>query len=104
MPSALPKGTQTQTARPRSPPALDKASAAALRRASYAERDRHRSIDPGALDFAAEDDDEGEEEDDKLNAEDVEGPKSRRIALTIIQKRQSLPPDGEQFLLTLPGF
>ena len=47
--------------------------------------------------------DEGEEEDDKLNAEDVEGPKSRRIALTIIQKRQSLPPDGEQFLLSFSG-
>ena len=91
----LPKGAQPQGDRPENPAAIDKASAAALRRASYAARDRSRAIDPGALDFAAEDDEEGEEDEEKLDAEDVEGPKSRRIALTIIHKRDSLPPDGK---------
>ncbi|THG98215.1 hypothetical protein EW026_g3935 [Hermanssonia centrifuga] len=45
-------------------PPLDKVSAAAMRRASYAERDRRRSVDPGALDFTAEDDDDADEDED----------------------------------------
>lgn len=87
--SVLPK-------RSTSPPAIDRATAAALRRASYAERDRRREIDPGALDFVvAEDDDDGEGENDLPQGMEQEGEaKSRKIALTIIQKRDSLPPDG----------
>ncbi|KAF7798920.1 hypothetical protein EIP86_010148 [Pleurotus ostreatoroseus] len=73
------------------PAPVDKVSAAALRRASYAERDRNRLLDPGALDFTAEDDDE---EDDEDVAEGEDSTKSRQLALRILQKRSQLPADG----------
>ncbi len=39
----------------------DRMSASAIRRAAYAERDRSRSLDPGKLDFVAEEDELNEE-------------------------------------------
>ncbi|KAF8345575.1 hypothetical protein F5887DRAFT_965708 [Amanita rubescens] len=83
-------------------------SAAALRRASYAERDRQRAMDPGALDFATEDDEEeGESSEDEVDTGagagagaslgDVEaemGTRSRRRALRILQKRSEIPEEG----------
>jgi hypothetical protein len=39
-------------------------NSAAMRKAAYAERDRSRSFDPGALDFEAEIDEEGDGSDD----------------------------------------
>lgn len=96
-----PKGALSNRAA--SPPAVDRATAAALRRASYAERDRRRQIDPGALDFAAGDDEDGEGDDDVPDMVEQEGEvKSRKIALTIIQKRDSLPPDGTYSVFLSP--
>ena len=75
-------------------------SAASLRRASYAERDRLRSMDPGALDFATEDDEEAGESTDEEAAADVAvtesdmGTRSRRRALRILQKRSEIPEEG----------
>jgi len=80
-------------------------SAAAMRRASYAERDRQRAMDPGALDFATEDDEEeGESTEEEVDASavagaasDVEaemGTRSRRRALRILQKRSEIPEEG----------
>jgi hypothetical protein len=77
-------------------------SAAAMRRASYAERDRQRAMDPGALDFATEEDEEeGESSEDEVDASagpgDVEaemGTRSRRRALRILQKRSEIPEEG----------
>ncbi|KAF8634801.1 hypothetical protein AX15_000713, partial [Amanita polypyramis BW_CC] len=69
-------------------------SAAALRRASYAERDRQRSMDPGALDFATEGDEENESSDDEVETGDGAGTRSRRRALKILQKRSEIPEEG----------
>lgn len=80
-------------------------SSAALRKASYAERDRLRSIDPGIVDFADEDDGEDEDEDDTELGDDVHaqqvGGRARRRALKILQARDSVPPAG-QFCLFSP--
>ncbi|CAL1701067.1 unnamed protein product [Somion occarium] len=73
-------------------PALRKNSSAALK-ASYAERDRFRSIDPGIVDFADEDEDDEEDEDDVRNGEDVGG-RARQRALKILQARDSVPAAG----------
>lgn len=70
-----------------------KVSAAAMRRASYAERDRMRSIDPGALDFVI--DEEELEEMDKLPLENNQvGGKSMQRALNILQKQSEIPGAG----------
>lgn len=69
------------------------ASSTALRKAAYAERDRFRSIDPGALDFAAEEDeeeeglDDGDEDFAKLDA----GDRGRQQALRILQAQSEIP-------------
>lgn len=81
--------------------ATSKVSSEALKRASYAERDRMRSIDPGALDFTADDDDE---EDDELEDEaerEAVGGKGRQRALKILEARSELPAEGELFLSLL---
>ncbi|TFK55461.1 hypothetical protein OE88DRAFT_1651775 [Heliocybe sulcata] len=64
-------------------------TSAALRKASYAERDRMRERDPGALDFTTED--VGEEEDS--DPENVAGPGSlgRQRALKILEARSKVP-------------
>lgn len=72
-------------------------SSANLRRASYAERDRSRSIDPGALDFIAGDgeaaeDDQSDEEPTKANVAD-EG-RGRQRAFKILQARSKIPEEG----------
>ncbi|KAF8728321.1 hypothetical protein AX14_006793 [Amanita brunnescens Koide BX004] len=71
-------------------------SAAALRRASYAERDRLRAMDPGALDFATEDDEEAGQSSGEEAAADVAvtETRSRRRALRILQKRSEIPEEG----------
>ncbi|KAF8914307.1 hypothetical protein CPB84DRAFT_1669933 [Gymnopilus junonius] len=73
-------------------------SSAAIRKAAYAERDRNRSMDPGALDFTAEEDDEDEDEEsepDQAKPETVDaGEKARKHALKILQVRSELPEEG----------
>lgn len=69
-----------------------------MRRASYAERDRMRSIDPGALDFVI--DEEELEEMDKLPLENNQvGGKSMQRALNILQKQSEIPGAGTCFSL-----
>ncbi|KAF9478408.1 hypothetical protein BDN70DRAFT_895750 [Pholiota conissans] len=72
-------------------------SSAAIRKALYTERDRYRAMDPGALDFATEEEDE-EEESEEIEAEPVKpeevGEKGRKHALKIIQARDELPAEG----------
>lgn len=77
-------------------PPLRKESSDAARRASYAERDRSRLIDPGALDFAADDEVEEEEEYDPDVAS--VGGKGRQRALKILKARNEIPAAGETFL------
>ncbi|KAI0089147.1 hypothetical protein BDY19DRAFT_993374 [Irpex rosettiformis] len=72
----------------------DKVSSAAMRRASYAERDRRRLLDPGALDFTTEEDDLDEEDEDLSKSEAAVGPRSLQRALKILQKRSEIPGDG----------
>ncbi|EKM59832.1 uncharacterized protein PHACADRAFT_250564 [Phanerochaete carnosa HHB-10118-sp] len=72
---------------------MGKVSAEAMRRASYRERDRMRSIDPGTLDFDFEDDVEDElgslpEKDDQAAG------KSMQRALNILQKHSEIPGAG----------
>ncbi|KAI9574313.1 hypothetical protein HD554DRAFT_2046213 [Boletus coccyginus] len=72
-------------------------SSATLRRASYAERDRSRAIDPGALDFIVGDgeeaeDDESDEEPSKANVAN-EG-RGRQRAFKILQARSKIPEEG----------
>jgi hypothetical protein len=71
------------------------ATSAAMRRASYAERDRNRSLDPGALDFTAEEDEEDEEDRELTKPEAELGPRSLQRALKILQKRSEIPSDGK---------
>jgi hypothetical protein len=64
-------------------------SPAALRKAAYAERDRARSMDPGALDFLVHED-EDEDGEDGPGA----GSRGRESALRILQARSELPAEG----------
>ncbi len=72
-----------------------------MRRASYAERDRRRSLDPGALDFTTEDDDVDDEDEELSKPEAEVGPRSLQRALKILQKRSEIPGDGEFFFGSL---
>ena len=74
-------------------PALHQTSSS-LRRASYAERDRTRPVDPGALDFAADDD-----YDDDVDSDPETGGKARQRALKILKARNEMPAAGEVILL-----
>lgn len=67
-------------------------SSDALRKAAYAERDRTRDLDPGALDFALEDDEEEEQEDVVVDLE--VGSTGRQRALKIMQARDKIPAAG----------
>lgn len=71
-------------------------SSAALRKAAYAERDRSRSFDPGALDFETEVDEGDEASDDDSSKTDPPeiGERGRRRALRILQARSELPEAG----------
>ncbi|KAH7912953.1 hypothetical protein BJ138DRAFT_1003417 [Hygrophoropsis aurantiaca] len=73
------------------------ATSATLRRASYAERDRSRLMDPGALDFAIQDDedeDEGESDNElsKVDVRDEE--RGRQRAFKILEARSKIPAAG----------
>ena len=69
-------------------PALTSAS---YRKASYAQRDRSRSLDPGTLDFEADGDEESVDGDDGETGSLSRG---RRRALKILQARSELPAEG----------
>jgi hypothetical protein len=71
-------------------------SSAALRKAAYAERDRSRSFDPGALDFETEVDEADEASDDDSSKTDPPeiGERGRKRALRILQARSELPEAG----------
>ena len=70
-------------------PAMHQTSSS-LRRASYAERDRVRPVDPGALDFAGVDD-----YDDDVDSDPETGGKARQRALKILKARNEMPAAGE---------
>ncbi|KAF9567403.1 hypothetical protein CPC08DRAFT_758361 [Agrocybe pediades] len=91
-PSALPEQSEPS---PNASGSAKKVNSAALHRAMYAERDRNRAMDPGALDFAIAEEDE-EEEEPKIAAEESTsaGEKSRQQALKILQARSDLPEAG----------
>lgn len=66
-------------------------TSASYRKASYAARDRSRSLDPGALDF------ETIGEDESVDGEDGDPgslSRGRRRALKILQARSALPAEG----------
>ncbi|EGO02123.1 hypothetical protein SERLA73DRAFT_86323 [Serpula lacrymans var. lacrymans S7.3] len=72
-------------------------SSSAFRKASYAERDRSRLMDPGALDFVAqgdEDEDESDSEDEPSKADAFEGGRGRQRAFKILQARSKIPAAG----------
>ncbi|KAL1937721.1 hypothetical protein VTO73DRAFT_12874 [Trametes versicolor] len=72
------------------PPLRNGSTASSLRRQSYAERDRVRPIDPGALDFAVDED--GAEED--VESDPETGGKARQRALKILKARDEMPAAG----------
>lgn len=97
--SYQPKTLATQAEVPLSPTSQKQPSSTAIRKAAYAERDRSRSMDPGALDFATEEDDEGEEEivqDEGDLQPDTAGAggRGRKRALKILQARSEIPEAG----------
>ena len=75
-------------------PPLHKESSAALRRASYAERDRSRLIDPGTLDFTAEEEEDEDEDEEADSDVGTIGGKGRQRALKILQARSEIPAAG----------
>lgn len=71
-------------------------SSAAIRKATYLERDRSRSMDPGTLDFPSEEEEEdtGGESDVVENETVQSGERGRKKALKILQARSELPEEG----------
>ncbi|KAK7470266.1 hypothetical protein VKT23_001699 [Stygiomarasmius scandens] len=67
---------------------LQRRPSSTIRRAAYAERDLERGIDPGALDFVAEE----ENEDDR--DEESAAHTSREKAQRILEARSQVPADG----------
>lgn len=90
--SYQPKGPLSDPKDALGPPLHSKAgiNSTALRKAAYAERDRSRSFDPGALDFQAEMDDEDSNDDTPPEV----GERGRKQALKILQARSELPEEG----------
>lgn len=74
----------------------DRRSASALRKASYAARDRDRSMDPGTLDFASQDEEnrDDESDDELFQADPLDEARGRRRALKILEARNKLPAAG----------
>ncbi|KAF8204689.1 hypothetical protein BJ912DRAFT_840667 [Pholiota molesta] len=96
-PNVLSEDLTGSTPNPSLGPGNKPLSSAAIRKALYTERDRYRSMDPGALDFATEEDDEedqGEESEVEQAKADEVGEKGRRHALKILQARNDLPAEG----------
>jgi len=77
-------------------PARKPMSSTAIRKAVYAERDLLRSMDPGTLDFAAEEDKEDNETDinDVLPDGTGVGGRGRTRALKILQSQSEIPEAG----------
>lgn len=72
-------------------------STSALRKASYAARDRDRCMDPGTLDFTSQDDegDEDNESDDEPSQMDLpDESRGRQRALKILEARSKVPAAG----------
>lgn len=72
-------------------------STSALRKASYAARDRDRCMDPGTLDFISQDDegDEDNESDDEPSQMDIpDESRGRQRALKILEARSKVPAAG----------
>ena len=81
-------------------------SSTSIRKAKYAERDRARAVDPGALEFATIEEEEGDEEEDEdeddededeektLTNHKIFGERGRKLALKILKARNELPEDG----------
>jgi hypothetical protein len=72
-------------------------SSSAIRRAAYAARDRSRLLDPGHLDFVAEEDEEEDEarSGGRFVVQSMEsGERARQHALKILQARAELPEEG----------
>lgn len=72
-------------------------STSALRKASYAARDRDRCMDPGTLDFISQDDegDEDNESDDEPSQMDLpDESRGRQRALKILEARSKVPAAG----------
>lgn len=96
VPSAMPENARATVP----PPGVNgkNLSAAAIRDAAYAERDRNRGQDPGpALDFIIpEDDEDDEDEDDNetKNEPPSVGQKARKQALRILQASSTIPEEG----------
>ncbi|KAI0314803.1 hypothetical protein OF83DRAFT_1135193 [Amylostereum chailletii] len=83
-------GLLVPSLRPTEMSRASKLSTTALRKAAYAERDRTRSMDPGALDFVV-----GEDTDDDVAELGLGvGSRGRQNALRILQARSSLPAEG----------
>ena len=77
-------------------PARKPMSSTAIRKAVYAERDLLRSMDPGTLDFAAEEDREDNETDinDAVPDGTGVGGRGRTRALKILQSQSEIPEAG----------
>lgn len=76
------------------PPPGKRPSAASMRKAMYAEKDRARPVDPGVLDFVPEDDEGESSTDAKLAGVKDETEKARKQALLILQARSEIPEEG----------
>ncbi|KAG1892012.1 hypothetical protein F4604DRAFT_1696881 [Suillus subluteus] len=79
------------------PNMVGKHSTSSLRKASYAARDRDRSMDPGTLDFVSPDDegDEDDESDDEPSQMDPpDEARGRQRAFKILEARSKLPAAG----------
>lgn len=72
-----------------------KKSSTSLRKAVYAKRDQGRSMDPGALDFAENDDDDEEEATDlEDNTNEISSSRGRQHAFKILEARNKIPAAG----------
>ncbi|KAI9448005.1 hypothetical protein H4582DRAFT_1897722, partial [Lactarius indigo] len=74
------------------PKTIPTSTSASYRKASYAARDRSRSLDPGALDFETIGDDESVDGDEGDHPGSLS--RGRRRALKILQARSTLPAEG----------
>lgn len=71
-------------------------SSTTWRKAAYAERDRTRARDPGALDFTLEEEDDEDEEQEETAKGSVDqgGSRGRQHALRILKVRSEVPASG----------
>jgi len=92
--SYLPKSSLPEW-REVAPPSPDTdGSAATFRRASYADRDQSRHLDPGPHDFMAESGDEGESNEESGPIGVLDEARGRLRALKILEARSRIPVEG----------